>query len=64
MSKKSIASLLQVVGAVSLTIAGFVIGGAGAGFIVLGVLAIVFGIALEREVGPVVLADAGPSGGG
>lgn len=51
--KSKIAAGLQVAGAVSFVVAGFLVH-AVAGFGVAGVLGLVFGIALEREV-------AGPS---
>lgn len=47
--KLLVAYVLQVVGAVSLTVAGFVLAGAGVGFVVLGVATLLFGVVFERE---------------
>lgn len=51
MVKQSIAATLQVAGGVSLTVAGFFVGQV-VGFVALGVIAILFGVALEHESTP------------
>lgn len=59
--KTRVAAVLQVTGAVSLAVAGFLFATV-AGFVVLGVLALAFGVALEREAAtvtpPLVDVDA------
>lgn len=59
--KSKVAAVLQVTGAVSLSAAGFLFA-VVAGFVVLGVLALAFGVALEREAAvvapPAVDVDA------